>query len=91
MEDKMKANMRELRKLTEEELEQFHGWLGQHPAGVECYTMYEAIEEIQREKKVPTSGVYVTTECGETHHVEPSQTVSGIYVDGKRVYSRGAL
>ena len=38
-------------------------------------------------KTIKQKGVIIITKCGEAHHVEPTQDVKEIYVDGILVHS----
>ncbi len=38
-------------------------------------------------KTIKQKGVIIITKCGEAHHVEPTQEVKEIYVDGLLVHS----
>ena len=61
--------------------------IGSQMPKVEAYDLYKAIGRVlisREERSKP--GVVIVTECGETHHVQPSQKVSKIYIDGKQIH-----
>lgn len=55
-------------------------------SGSQCMTLWGAVRNYLDNKKQKDQGVLITTRCGEEHHVEPTQKVETITLNGEQVY-----
>ena len=74
--------------ISDAELNRFIKAMGTTGAGTDTYEWWKELRTYAKERGYMKAGVLIITKCGGKHHVEPSQEVAKIYVDGKKVYSK---
>ena len=76
------------RDFTTEELDKMIKAIGSESSGINLYDWWKQLGNYAKKRSLKKEkGVIIITECGETHHIVPSQTVKEIYIDGILVHS----